>query len=299
MVPLAPFKAGRARAQEARRHMSMPQVHTYRAAEAGLFVNSYLLESDEAVLVVDTNLLASDIEALKSRLAALKKPLAGVVVTHAHPDHFNGVLALVREREVPVYAAESVAKAIIEVADAKREQWSPVYGDEWPAETYYPNTVLADGDKVNFADATLTVHEVGPAESYADSYLLFEPANEAPVAFLGDMAFNGTHPYTGDGHSGDWVRALDEVAAQVTRAQVLYPGHGPATGPHVLADQRRYLLYYREVVGRLAGGEDKLASSAKEELERAMRSFLPGAPLTWMIGLGADAVAAELAAAQG
>jgi hypothetical protein len=27
-----------------------------------------------------------------------------------------------------------------------------------------------------------------------------------------------------------------------------------------------------------------------------MRRFLPDAPLTWMIGLGADAVAAELAA---
>jgi len=28
-----------------------------------------------------------------------------------------------------------------------------------------------------------------------------------------------------------------------------------------------------------------------------MQAFLPGAPLTWMIGLGADAVAGELAAA--
>jgi len=40
-----------------------------------------------------------------------------------------------------------------------------------------------------------------------------------------------------------------------------------------------------------------LSDAAKAELEAAMTAFLPFAPLTWMIGLGADAVAAELAAA--
>jgi glyoxylase-like metal-dependent hydrolase (beta-lactamase superfamily II) len=145
-------------------------VHTYRAAKAGLLVNSYLVESGAGVLVVDTNLLASDIEALRARLAALKKPLLGVLVTHAHPDHFNGVLALVRDREVPVYAAGSVARVIEDIADAKRAQWSPIYGDEWPAETYYPNTRLASGESVEVGGISISVTEVGPAESHADSY---------------------------------------------------------------------------------------------------------------------------------
>jgi len=33
-------------------------------------------------------------------------------------------------------------------------------------------------------------------------------------------------------------------------------------------------------------------------LTAALQAFLPGAPLTWMIELGADAVAAELTAAE-
>ena len=45
--------------------------------------------------------------------------------------------------------------------------------------------------------------------------------------------------------------------------------------PDVLAAARRYL--------------------APEQLTTVMTRFLPDAPLTWMIGLGADAVAAELA----
>jgi hypothetical protein len=67
-------------------------------------------------------------------------------------------------------------------------------------------------------------------------------------------------------------------------------------GPGLLADQRRYLLYYRELIRRLSGGEPQLSEAARSELSTAVQAFLPDAPLTWMIELGADAVAAELAA---
>jgi glyoxylase-like metal-dependent hydrolase (beta-lactamase superfamily II) len=275
--------------------MLQPRVHTYRAAETGLLVNSYLIEGDEGVLVVDTNLLVSDIEALRARLDALKKPLTGVVVTHAHPDHFNGVFGLVKDREVPVYAAHSVARVIQEIAEAKRAQWSPTYGEEWPAETYYPNTLVADGEPIRFEGTAVSLHEVGPAESHADSYLLVRFPGGYPVAFIGDLAFHGTHPFTADGHSGAWLAALNVLSDRLAEVRVLYPGHGEPAGPQVLADQRRYLLYYREMVYRLAEGEPELSEAAKQELDRSLQAYLPGAPLTWMVGLGADAVAAELA----
>ncbi len=75
----------------------------------------------------------------------------------------------------------------------------------------------------------------------------------------------------------------------------MYPGHGNPAGPGLLADQRRYLLYYREPIRRLSEGEPVLSDAAKSELSTAMQAFLPDAPLTWLIVLGADAVAAELA----
>jgi len=276
--------------------MSEPTVHTYRAADAGLWVNSYLVETATGVLVFDTSLLVSDIEALRARLAALKKPLLGIFVTHPHPDHFNGVFALVRDREVPVYAAASVGRMIEEIADAKRAQWAPVYGPEWPEETYYPNTALRDRQQVGLDEVTVSVREVGPAESHADSYFLVSGGGR-PVAFAGDLAFHGMHPYTADGHSAAWLNVLDLVADDLAEVTTLYLGHGSPAGPAVFAAQRRYLLHYRELVRRLAVGQPRLPDMAKAELEAGLRAFLPDAPLTWMIGLGADAVAAELAAA--
>jgi glyoxylase-like metal-dependent hydrolase (beta-lactamase superfamily II) len=272
-----------------------PVVHTYRAAESGLLVNSYLVEGEQGIVVVDTNLLVSDVAALRARLQALHKPLRAILVTHPHPDHFNGVLALVRDGEVPVYATADVGRVITEIAAAKRAQWSPVYGREWPAETYYPNSLLAGGTRVTVDELGFTVHDTGPAESHADSYVVMTADGGAPVAFTGDLAFHGMHPYTADGHSGRWLDALDVLAGDLADVRTLYPGHGDPAGPGLLAEQRRYLLYYRELVRRLSGGEPQLPEAAKAELGAAMRAFLPDAPLAWMIELGADAVAAELA----
>lgn len=279
--------------------MTGPVIHTYRAAETGLFVNSYLVEGETGVVVVDTSLLASDTEALRARLKALKKPLRAILVTHAHPDHFNGVLALVQDGEVPVYAAASVARVITEIAEAKRARWGPVYGEEWPAGAYYPNTLLADGEAVRVDELAFTVRELGPVESHADSYFTLTADGSGPVAFIGDLAFHGTHPFTEDGHSRAWLAALDMLASELGEVRALYPGHGGPASPDLFAEQRRYLMYYRELIRRLADGEPQLTDVAKQELDAAMQGFLPGAPLTWMIGLGADAVAAELTAEAG
>jgi glyoxylase-like metal-dependent hydrolase (beta-lactamase superfamily II) len=268
--------------------MSEHRIHTYTAAEAGLLVNSYLVEAADGVVLVDTNLLQSDVNALAARITALRKPLLGVFVTHAHPDHFNG-LPTVAGDDVPVYAAAEVADTIALIADAKREQWQPVYGAEWPDRHRVPENALKDGDTTDLAGLRFTLHTVGAAESHADSYLTL-----GDTAFIGDLAFNGTHPYTADGHTGNWLTALDTLTGTLAGFTLL-PGHGGPGGVGMLADQRRYLMMYRETVRRLAAGATSLTDEQRSELTTVMTRFLPDAPLSWMIGLGADAVAAELA----
>jgi glyoxylase-like metal-dependent hydrolase (beta-lactamase superfamily II) len=269
------------------------RIHTYTAAEQGLFVNSYLLETADGVVLVDAGLLVSDIRALAARLDALHKPLRAAFVTHPHPDHFNG-LPYVAPDDVPVYAGTAVAATIEESAEAKREQWQPVYGSEWPDHFRVPDQPVAGGTVVEVCGLRVRVDELGAAESHADSLLLVD-AGTTRIGFIGDLAFNGMHSYTADGHSRAWLAVLDRLIGELDGVP-LYPGHGTPGDTSLLARQRQYLLMYREAVRSIARGAPSLTEAQREELTSRMTRFLPGTPLSWLVGLGADAVAAELAA---
>jgi glyoxylase-like metal-dependent hydrolase (beta-lactamase superfamily II) len=269
-----------------------PTVHTYRSGETGLFVNSYLVEGDDGVVAVDAPLLLSDGRAFRARLEALRKPLLGVLVTHPHPDHYNTITQLIAGEELPVIALPPVAHEIRARDDAKRAQWGPLFGDEWPAAATFPNREVADEESVEFGDLRFTAWDFGPGESERATVWLL---GDGETAFVGDLLFNGTHPYLADGHLEAWLAALDRAEESLAGVSTLYVGHGAPTAPAAIADQRRYLLMVCEAIGRAAGGRPELSEDDAGAVTKLMERFLPDAPLSWLIGAGASAVAAELA----
>ena len=270
-----------------------PIVHTYRSGETGLFVNSYLVEGAGGVVAIDAPLLLSDGRAFRARLEALGKPLVGVLVTHPHPDHYNTITELVADGDVPVIAHRDVDREIRAKDDAKRAQWGPMFGHEWPASATFPNRTVADEESVEFGDLRFTAWDFGACESASETVWLVDGGD---TAFVGDLAFNGTHAYLADGHTDAWLAALDRAEEALAGVRTLYVGHGPPTTPAVLADQRRYLLMAREAIARLAAGGARLSEDEAARVMSLMERYLPSAPLSWLVGAGASAVAAEVAA---
>ena len=176
--------------------------------------------------------------------------------------------------------------------DAKRAQWSPMFGDEWPAVATFPNRIVADEETVELGDLRFTAWDFGRCESESETVWLL---GSGETAFVGDLAFNGTHAYLADGHTDAWLRAIDRAGESLTGVRTLFVGHGPPTGPAVLADQRRYLLMVREAIGRVADGRAQLSDDEANRVSVLMQRYLPGAPLGWLVGAGASAVAGELA----
>jgi glyoxylase-like metal-dependent hydrolase (beta-lactamase superfamily II) len=269
-----------------------PIVHTYRSGETGLFVNSYLVEAADGVVAVDAPLLLSDGRAFRARLEALRKPLLGVLVTHPHPDHYNTITVLLGGDDVPVIALPAVAQEIRARDDAKRIQWGPLFGDEWPAAATFPDREIADEESVELGGLRFTAWDFGACESECETVWLL---GDGETAFVGDLLFNGTHAYLADGHTGAWLRALERAEESLAGIATLYVGHGAPATPAAIADQRRYLLMVREAVARVAGGRPELSEAQAGAVTELMQRYMPDAPLSWLVGAGASAVAAELA----
>jgi glyoxylase-like metal-dependent hydrolase (beta-lactamase superfamily II) len=268
------------------------RVHRQASAAQGIFANAYLVETANGVVAVDALLTETDSKALRARLLSLRKPLLGVLVTHGHPDHYNGVTNLVGSDAVPIVATAGVDRVIRENDAAKERQWKSTFGDEWPIRRTFPTRIARDGDALSFDGLSFTVHDLGPGESHSDS--IWITGGSSSAAFIGDVVLNRVHAYTADGHTANWLKNLERVRVLVAGATALYPGHGEPGSPEILDWQEQYLIRYRQEVAAVAGGRTSLTDEEKGFLVRRMKDALPTDKLEFLIGLGADAVASEL-----
>jgi glyoxylase-like metal-dependent hydrolase (beta-lactamase superfamily II) len=117
-----------------------------------------------------------------------------------------------------------------------------------------------------------------------------------PAAFVGDLVFSGTQSFITDAHTTAWLRALDTLEHALPAGATLYPGHGVPGGVALVAAERRYLERLRAELRTLSPGGTPLDDAAKAHLLAALKQVEPSSGLEFLVGLGADAVARELAA---
>jgi glyoxylase-like metal-dependent hydrolase (beta-lactamase superfamily II) len=275
-------------------NVTAPKIHTHMSGEKGIFANAYIIESQNGVVVIDSTLTVSESKALRSELDSIGKPLLAIILTHPHPDHVAGITNLVTSQDVPIISLESIASIMNATEEAKRIQWTPVFGKEWISSWTYPNQYVKDLDSVTFDGITYKVYDFGPGgDSDANSIWVLE--NGPNVAFVGDLVFNGFHPYIADNHISDWLKNIEKARHLLANVSTIYPGHGRSGSLDLLESQKKYLLAYSDAVEELSGGKSILTEEAKKELTQRIEKFLPGASLSFLIELSADSVAAELA----
>jgi glyoxylase-like metal-dependent hydrolase (beta-lactamase superfamily II) len=270
------------------------RIHAHVSGEPGILANAYLVESAHGVVAVDATLTRSESRALRADIDALGKPLLAVLITHAHPDHVAGLTEVVGATDTPIMALASVAELMRATEAAKHAQWGPVFKDEWIGQWTYPTHIVGDHEAVTFDGLTYRIHDLGPGGD-CDANGIWVVEGPSRVAFVGDLVFNGTHVYTADAHILAWLANLERARTLLVDVPTLYPGHGGPGGHDLLDAQHDYLLAYCRAVKELAAGQPTLSEQAKERLVARIETIRPGAGLGFMIALGADAVAAELA----
>jgi glyoxylase-like metal-dependent hydrolase (beta-lactamase superfamily II) len=268
---------------------------TVHRFEATLFpVNAYLIETPTSVVAVDAALGATDGKTLRSRVEALKKPLAAVIITHAHPDHYGGVAALLGDADVPVYAVAGVNEVIRRDDAAKEQILRPMFGDEWPATRRFPTRIVQGGERVSIADAVFAVTDLGPSESPHDSLWRLE-SDGAPQVFVGDLVYSHMHGFLADGFYDRWLINLERSTRELPADAMLFMGHGqPVAGPAILEWQTNYIRRFLDVL-RTAVQHDGLQGDAlKDAVTAEMKKGLPTDDLLFLMQLSVEPMLVRL-----
>ncbi|MCE3006892.1 MAG: MBL fold metallo-hydrolase [Bacteroidetes bacterium] len=274
------------------------KVHQYVSSGAGIFENAYILELANGLVVVDATLTVSSSKELKAQIEKLGKPLKAVLITHGHPDHYNGLGNLVgKDEKVPIYSTQSVLDVIAESDSAKEGQWVSRFGKEWPMNRRFPNHMLRNDESVTIEGVKFQVKELGEGESHSDTYWLVDNGTHK-LAFIGDVVLNGTHAYLADGHYQAWLDNLTRLQTDLKGVDTLYPGHGEPGGLAMLAWQKQYIETYVQNVKTLLANKKQLTDADKAELVKKMKEFLPSDKLEFLIAIGADAVAGQVASSK-
>jgi glyoxylase-like metal-dependent hydrolase (beta-lactamase superfamily II) len=270
-----------------------PRIHTYVSQEPLVRPNAFIVEADRELVIVDTTLTMSDSKALARMARDLGKPIAGILLTHGHPDHVAGTANIAPNGELPIYALRSVHDLMAASEQAKHKQWSALFKEEWIPQWVYPNRIVAHDEQVRLAGLTFTVIDLGAGgDSDANSLWLLETGNLA--AFVGDFLFNDNHTYMMDGAILRWIANLERFGELLAKYTTLYVGHGASSDSSLIQKQRDYLgTACRALLEATAGGA-VLTDDSRKKYEEMMLAKYPDYGFALTVALSADALAKEL-----
>jgi glyoxylase-like metal-dependent hydrolase (beta-lactamase superfamily II) len=246
-------------------------------------VNSFVVHGPDGVVVVDGMLTVSDAALVREAVERAGGPLAGVVITHPHPDHYAGLAHVIGDAQVPIVATQAVDEVIRRDDSLKNEIVGPMMGADWPTTRLFPNETVDAAGEVTLGGITLRVEELGPGESSMDSLWWLDPG----TVFAGDVAYNGMHAFLADGNWEEWLATLARLDRDLPTGVTLHVGHGPAGGKELLAGQRRYIDAFLEAVIENAAAIDDGDHSG---VVKAMKSLLPHEDLLFLMELSIDPV---------
>jgi glyoxylase-like metal-dependent hydrolase (beta-lactamase superfamily II) len=267
----------------------MSTTHRIESEVGGTPVNAYLVEGERQLVAIDGTLTVSGGRAVRERIEGIGKPLAALLLTHAHPDHYGGAGEAIAGSEAPIVATAGVDAAIRRDDQAKEEILRPMFGDEWPGERAFPTRLVEPGEELAFGDIELKVRDLGPGESPHDSIWLL--GEDHDTVFSGDQAYNHMHCFLADGHWESWLANLDRLAADLPAGVTLLPGHGDQAGGELLDWQRGYIERF---VGAVRDADWSDPERAKQAVVEAMASYLRTDDLRFLMELSVDPVAAKL-----
>ncbi|MGG6269858.1 MBL fold metallo-hydrolase [Leptolyngbya sp. AN03gr2] len=269
----------------------MIHIHAYASPPEAFLVNSFLIETPNGVVVIDTQFLVTPAKTLKQKITALGKPILGVIITHPHPDHYNGTAILLEGLEtIPIYSTEATYEGVKATETPKREFWTPTYQEEYPKSTLLPTHIVTPGKPLIFDGVALLLDDLGAGEA-SDITVIYLPEHRQLIA--SDLVYYRVHPWLAEGRSQQWLKQLELVKERYSEAIQVFNGHGEHSTLQGLDEQVDYITSFRDLVDQYRQ-EDRVGETQKAEIRKIMLETYPTYPLDFLIEMNVDGVAKEL-----
>lgn len=274
-----------------------PKVHRHLAFGNAFLTNSYIVESENGIVVVDPPFTVSSSESLVLQMKSIGKPLLAIISTHHHPDHrFGALIVAGGKSDTPYYAEEGVNKWTLDTDKPKYGFWKKIFGAEIPDKRLMPNKIVKDGQKVMIDGVEYEVGVSGEDESHHGTHWIVKFKDGRTYAFIGDTAMPDFHAWLADGHTKVWVNktipALKKKLADRGVRRV-FVGHGNSGGLEVFDWQVSYIQTYWKHLRRLAS-DGAVTKEDKAELTRLMIEHAKTENEAGLVGFSADVVIKEL-----
>lgn len=191
----------------------------------GNIVNTGFIVGETGVIVIDTGPSRRYGEQMRQAIARVTaRPIALVINTHHHPDHFLGNQAFA---DAPIAALPGTRHGVQADGNSFAENLYRMSGD-WlrGTEALPPTRELAAGE-IEAGGRRLRLLSLD-GHTGADLALI---DLKSGVLFAGDLAFNDRAPTTPHADLAHWFAALDTLEAETSKSgfRALVPGHGAVT----------------------------------------------------------------------
>ncbi len=245
------------------RDMGAATVHRYQGTDDA-HVNSILIETDNALVLIDAQHFLSRSMELQRYIDSLDKPLDRIIITHSDPENYMGLPAL--DADAPVHAAPETLENMQANAESlltRRKQQGRPWSRQYPDEIRYPTETL----EASFVVDGIEYRTENLADSEApDQIIIAMPALQA--LHTADILQLDTHIVIVDPDA--YLAAIDRIDALIDEGNYRYllTGRDEILDAAAIESVRVYVEEARDILA-----EDPSPEKYRARIEAAFPSY--------------------------